>query len=281
MRRMSERPRSCGGFTLVEAVVVMVITSILAAAVAVFIQAPVQAYFDGVRRADLVDTADGALRRMGRDLQGALPNSVRISGNFIEFLPMLDAGRYRADPDPVTGGNILDFSSASDTSFDVLGAPVNVASGNSIVVYNLGQSGADAYEGSSRRAASAPFGSVQTVTFAPGGAPFPFASPASRFQVIGTPVTYECAPDAANPSNGVLRRYWGYPIQSTQPASAATLNGLAGVSSAVAAGQVAGCVITYSSQVLQRNGMVRITLSLSKGGETIDLLEQISVLNTP
>ena len=52
------------GFTLVEAIIVIVITGILAAIVAVFIRAPVDGYFDSVRRAELTDTADVALRRL-------------------------------------------------------------------------------------------------------------------------------------------------------------------------------------------------------------------------
>ena len=269
-----------------EAIVVMVLTSILAATVAVFIRAPVQAYFDGVRRADLSDAADGVLRRMSRDLQTALPNSVRISGNFIEFVPVTDAGRYRTDADPTAGCNSLDFSSSSLNSFDVLGPAVAVAAGNGIVVYNLGQPGADVYEGSSIRVAGAPSTpqaacGAQTIIFPAGTAPYSFASPGARFQVITTPVSYECAPDAANPDNGVLRRYWGYAIQATQPASAATLTALPNARSAIAAGQLASCVISYSNEVLQRNGLVVVRLTLSKGGESVTLVQQMNVANTP
>src|SRR3972149_1299940 len=62
------------GFTLVEAIMVIVLTGIIAAVVAVFIQSPVQGYFDTVRRGQLSNEADFALRRIARDLQTALPN---------------------------------------------------------------------------------------------------------------------------------------------------------------------------------------------------------------
>lgn len=293
MRRISDLRRCHRGFTLVEAIVVMVVTSILAATVAVFIRGPVQAYFDTVRRADLADTADGALRRLTRELQGALPNSVRVSpdGQFIEFLPVLDAGRYRTD----VPGNVLDFSSApaagQPVSFDVLGPSVSIAPGSSIVIYNLGQPGADAYEqpASNLRPVVATGTGLGSVTFTSSGSPFPFASPANRFQVVGTPVTYVCVADAANPDNGVLRRYSGYGIQASQPTSEAALKGLSGVSSAIAAGQVQQCTISYNnssnsnsnSEVLLRNGLVTLTLSLSKGGETVALLQQVNLVNTP
>ena len=56
------RNNSCAGFTLVEAIMVIVITGILAGMVAVFIKAPVDGYVDSVRRAELTDAADTALR---------------------------------------------------------------------------------------------------------------------------------------------------------------------------------------------------------------------------
>src|SRR5699024_3808677 len=84
------------GLTLIEAIIVMVITGIIAAVVAVFIRAPVQGYVDSVQRAELSDVADTALRRMTRDLRRALPNSVRIStdGQAVEFLLTKSGGRY-------------------------------------------------------------------------------------------------------------------------------------------------------------------------------------------
>ena len=159
IRRIRDR-----GFTLVEAIIVIVLTGILASAVAVFLRAPVQAYLDVARRAELTDIADTALRRIGRDLRLALPNSIRVTaGNTaIEFIPIKSAGRYReAGP-----GDVLDFSSSTDPSFDIIGPGVDVASGDHIVVYNLGITGSDTYAGTSRRAAATTPASmpVRTIT---------------------------------------------------------------------------------------------------------------------
>ncbi len=263
------------GFTLIEAVIVIVMTGILSGVVAVFMRGPIMAYFDTVRRADLADTADGALRRMSRDIQTALPNSVRVSGNFIEVLPVKSGGRYRAEVGTSGADDALDFSSAADSSFDVLGPPVTVASGDSIVIYNLGLPGSDAWEGSSRRAAAAPFGTVSKVSFTSGGVAFPFASPGSRFQVVGTALSYQCDTAA-----GVVRLWWNYPIQATQPASALTLGGL-GASSAILADRVSSCAFSYAAGVSRRMGLVTLKLVLTQDGENVSLLQQISVVNAP
>ena len=57
------------GFTLAEAIIVILVLGVISAAIAVFIKGPVDAYFDVSRRAGLTDVADTALRRISRDLQ--------------------------------------------------------------------------------------------------------------------------------------------------------------------------------------------------------------------
>jgi MSHA biogenesis protein MshO len=264
------------GFTLVEAIAVTVITGILAAIVAVFIRTPVQGYFDTVRRALLTDTADTTLRRISRDLRLALPTSIRVASGggkiYLEFLQTRTGGRYRAEPTDTGTGNILDFASGGDASFDVLGPAVPVASGNQVVIYNLGIAGADAYAGDNRRLITSN-GSVTQVAFAPTGTPFPFTSPGQRFHVVDTPVTYECDPGA-----GTLRRYWNYTIASAQPTPPA---GSTTVSALLADG-VADCTFTYDpSPAHQRTGTVSLRLRLASEGETVNLFQQVHVSNVP
>jgi len=267
---MTQTTKFQQGFTMIEAIVVIVVMGIVLALSAMFIRQPIESYFDIARRAELTDIADTALRRMARDIHSAVPNSIRQSGNYLEFVPIKDAGRYRAEVG--TGGeDILDFTFATDSSFAVLGPAVTVSAGDSIVIYNLGIPGSDVYEGTSRRAAVS---GGSSVSYTVGATQFPFASPANRFQVVGGAVTYECAANAGNPANGYLRRYSGYAIQAAQPAPPA-------ISPAILASNVAACAMSYASGVQQRDGLVSISLTLKKQNESVTLYHEVHVSNVP
>ena len=69
-------PRS--GATLVELVVVLTITSVLAGGMAGFLTKPLEAYQDLSRRAALVDAAEGALRRIARDVPYEVAREVEL-----------------------------------------------------------------------------------------------------------------------------------------------------------------------------------------------------------
>ena len=70
--------RSSRGFTLVELVITITISTIVVSFMAMFISGPVASYADMTRRVQLVDLAESSLRRISRDIRRALPNSIRI-----------------------------------------------------------------------------------------------------------------------------------------------------------------------------------------------------------
>ncbi|MFZ3289140.1 MAG: type II secretion system protein [Telluria sp.] len=289
MRRTEASQR---GFTLVEMIVVMVITGILAGMVAVFLKTPVQAYVDSANRAQLTDAADLALRRMAREIRLALPNSVRVdaSARALEFLPAITGGRYWAADDPVAG-DFLSFTDPADLGFDVIGAMPGgrqqILAGYWLVVYNLGEGMApgDAYDCSvaCNRAAIADV-SGQKITLAsnPFAAQDPaLASPTSRFQVISGPVSYVCTPGAGG--TGQLVRYANYPISQLQgdpPAGPA-------LSTAIVTKNVVACTFDYTQPAYglanARSALVGLTLTLQMPGttEVVTLSQQVHVDNTP
>lgn len=252
---------------------VIVITGILAGIVAVFITKPVEGYVDSVRRAELTDAADVALRRIARDVRLALPNSLRTVPNGFEFIMTKSGGRYRDPTDGSTGGVFLSFTSAA-TTFDVLGLMPAMNGGDRIVVYNLGTgyTPADAYTGlnvatlSGAGPITANPVSLTSNPFAAQSPPLP--SPSARFQVVDQNdlvVRYVC--DGTS-----LTRFRACSLATP---SACTAPG------AQLAGSAATCTIDYASSATGRNGLLYISLTLTSGGESVTLFQQIHVENSP
>lgn len=270
--------KSARGVTLVEMIVVIAITGIIAAAVALFIRRPVEGYIDAARRAELTDLADTALRRITRDVRTALPNSMRVTAaggvTYLEYLQTSGGGRYRAEVDSSGAGNILDFiDPLGDSSFDVIGTMPSFAGGEAIVVYNLNSdpaiTTANAYFGDNRATHASNTATAVTLTAAKR---FPFASSGKRFQVVQYPVTYACDPDP--PGTGQLRRYWNYTISTAQPTPPATAN------NTLLAQHVTACDFSYAT-VSQRTGVLALSLQLARDNESVRLFQQIHVNNVP
>lgn len=267
------RSTTSAGFTLIELVVVIVITGILASLGGMLISSPIQGYFDLTRRAELVDAADNSLRRMQRDIRQALPNSIRLTSDgtvqYLELLHTVDGGLYRATK-AVSTNDILDFSQV-DSKFNVLGqlAAIPVV-GQQLVVYNIAATGdsGNAYSGDNRTKVTG--GDQANVEFTD-GKKFPFQSPYQRFFLVDQAISYVCTP---SPAGGTLMRYTGYLITPTQPTTA-----LSGGS--LLANHVTACTFTYAGGSSQRAGLVTLQLELADEGETISLLQQVHVDNAP
>jgi MSHA biogenesis protein MshO len=303
--------RERAGFSLVELIVVIAITGVIAAIIGVFILRPVQGYNALVRRAELVDEAESALRRMQRDIRAALPNSVRIrtpGGNVgdatcptnnavcvIEILHAVDGGRYRAGP---VGDQLL-FDGA-DTAFDVIGTLVNASAitpaSNWLVVNNQTATGAqfNAYNcpavGSTHNcvrmtAAGTTLGSTPPhIAMANAFSPTSpsLASPRQRFFVVDMPITYLC-----NTTTGTLDRYDGYTITVNHASidTAAELAAVGGVARRVA-DLISGCRFTYLSGTSARAGLVTLELTIrdpnvNGQAEQVRMLHQVHVYNVP
>jgi MSHA biogenesis protein MshO len=293
---MTRHNPAARGFSLIEAIIAIVITGIVAGMISVFMVLPITAYFDSTRRAGMTDAADSALRRMAYDIRLAVPNSVRvvsapvaIANRFVEFIPTRDGGRYRAQrdaagcavaspADPIYDAD--DCTVADNHRFDVLGPDVVGNNGDFIVIYNTGQNGLDAYQsGQNRRAVTA---GGSKVSFTPTATPYPpFESPSQRFQIVPAdgPVSYGCISVATPAGFGgfELRRFTAYHAGtddwSTQPTAVAG-------SSALLASDLSECHFDYQA-LSAANGLLVLRLSMQRENETLSLVHQIHVDNTP
>jgi MSHA biogenesis protein MshO len=276
------------GFTLIEMVVTIAVGVVVVAFMAMFIVMPMNAYTAQTRRAGLVDASDSALRFMARDIRSALPNSVRVASSgtvtALELLATADGARYQ-DNGPVSNPALaLDFTTASGAfattvPFTQLTLPFS-SNAYFLSIYNVGVPGANAYQMTN---VITPAGT--TITISAGAAsnqnlvtlnpPFQFAygSPEKRVYLVSGPVSYLCDTAA-----GTLTRYSGYAIASTQPTSAAALSGAA---SALVAANVASCSFTYSAGTAQRNALATLSVQIAQSSESVQLLNEVQVVNAP
>lgn len=260
------------GFTLIELIVVLVVVGVLAGVVAVFIRHPLEAYLAASRRAALVDAADSALLRIARDVRAALPNSLRVTSSggvtYLEYLPIRDGGRYRAATTSAGAGDILDFTSGSDASFDVLGGTVEASAGQYLVIYNLGlDASTSAWLGGNRRVVTSS-GAVSNLAFTATGASLPLESPNQRFYLAGAPVTFSC-----DPGSGELRRISGYALAAAQPVN------FTGATSRLLAHRVSACSFNYDPGASQRLGQLTLRVTLTEEGEAVTLYREVAVNN--
>ena len=297
---MTKPRRACQGFTLIELVLVVVVTSVMAATLVVFFKPAIEGYLASRARADLTDQADTALRRMVRDVRLAVPNSVRTPGTqCFEVVPTRTGGRFRNAPDTVnnlptdcsvpgsTCAAPLDTSQAT-TVFDALTLlSVTPAVGDWVVVGN--QNPSDLYSGVTRSA-------ITTAVTTPAAAygrhritvaskQFPLGYDGGRFTVVPgtTPaVFYICSGadgtlDASGNGKGTLYRLmrdFSAPYPSACPAT---------TSADVLATRVRSCNFVYDPNqgATQQSGFVWMQLELARAGETAHMAIGAHIANGP
>jgi len=110
---------------------------------------------------------------------------------------------------------------------------------------------------------------------------FPTSSPAQRFSIVDTPISFVC-----DTVNNTITRYQGYPITADHNDVDAELAGLNGTNKALVTDKIDACSFIYNSGSTNRSGLITINLKLSETmpsghTESINLLQQVHVSNTP
>lgn len=276
------------GFTLVELILVLVITTIIGASVAVFLRPAINAYTDTRVRAGLSDMADTALRRMVRDIRQAVPNSIRApSSNCFELVPATTGGRYRMGPDAANTAAYVDPSQPT-TSFDVLSTlSATPAVGDFVVINN--QNGNDVYAGTNRAAitgVSTPAATSGTMRIAmSGGLQVSPGYSGGRFLVVSSAqqsVFYVCSGadgtlDANGNGKGTLYRIKRN-FTATYPSACPSTTG-----GDVLATRVRTCTFVYTPNqgATQQSGFLWMLLALAANRETAAESQGAHVTNAP
>lgn len=289
------------GFTLVELIVVIVISGIIASVITNIIIHPIEGYDDLQRRTELVDSAEMTLQKIARDIRRALPNSVRTSASAIDMINTLDAGMYRAFPPPGGPANLIAFgwddgSFAGDDTFTIYGQLKQLTLPFSdtieLVINNSNSTDVYAQSVNTDRTSStenyvitppgltisvdASADSVITLSSPVFLTPFISATPqlstsiqGRRFYLVNGAIAYKC-------ESGQLNRYSDYALSTTI--------GNTGAASPNLLASHVDCSNTsfiFDPGSAQRGALATLKITLSDSGETVTLLHQIHVSNTP
>lgn len=249
------------GFTLVELVMVIVISSIISVISVQFIVTAMQGVADTASRQQTAFTASLVAERISREVRQALPNSVRLfstgglTNNCVEFIPVIQASQYLA---PLAGVSL--------GSWEVL-SPGNVA--GYVAVYPVSV-GVIYPSGNAVTTGSLTFTSGNVVTVAMGGHTFPTDSPQRRFFVISQPVSI------CGDASGYVYRYSDYGFDASAGSSIASgtretfVNGLSSLR------------FSYAPATLTRNSVVTFSATFRNvSDEPLTINQQVQVKNVP
>lgn len=218
--------RHARGTTLIELIVALTVSAVVASFSIALIAAPPVALDAGARRSGLRDAAQLAIDRIESDWRDALPNSLRArnaAGRLaIEHLAMLDAATLFQDLPAVAAAQRLSIG-APDSQFETLGnfrRTIKPLDSNQVRValHHSGTPGANAWL---QTDVISPAGSrVQVEVGAVAGQDRVSLTPAVTFTAVGAsrrvyllsgPVTLLC-----DPVVGTITRYSDYAIAANQ-----------------------------------------------------------------
>ena len=288
-------------FTLIEMIVVVSIMGICAAILVPFMSRPFESYQRLAQRAELVSLLDQTMQQIERDVNNAVPNSLRVDGSakHLELMHASDVLRYRNAAGIDTPDSL--FVSAPDNSFNVFGnlsglknatvvGRAVVYSSSPQILYNA----AVGLDVNGNRTTNPGVITPHSVIATPDGAlweaniqldardtafsfdpDFGTGSPRRLVYFMDTPVLYACS-GVDNAGRGTMRRYANYAPRAGMPGVP-----VSGATSALALEHISYCNFNYDVGTAQRAGLLTINLELTSGQQTVRLIHQVPVLNAP
>lgn len=286
--------RKQSGFTLVEVIIVIAIMGIIGGLSTLIIGRSLDSFAALERRENMQTSIRLAVERISRELRNALPNSICVnnggacingSGSQFHFIPIRDSGRYQDRPGVYTAPppiqrNRLPVTPLSRDRFDVLSTnianPLLAAVGDRVVVYNINNVGIYNPVNNIRRPINAivPIdidGDANPDTIQiqfNGNQSFANHSPTRRFHII---------------DNAQQVTSFSFLLVGNQLfRDTTTLNAPnAAVAPQLLMQNVQACTFTYTAGSQQRAGLLRINITVAEQGETIQVIHDAHVYNTP
>jgi MSHA biogenesis protein MshO len=286
---------SSGGFTLIELIISIVISSILAVGTISYIGRTVDGLESTSARNKLGSSGRTAIDRLALELHNALPNSIRVKditaggGECIEFVPVLGGTTYI---NPVFGGSAVPNFTVVDF---IEGATVTIPAdpnGMFAVIYprnraRLYKDGALTPTRSTLHSISSIVNigasALTTINISPNGR-YRRRSPAERLFVVSQPVSFCVVGDK-------LYRYSNYGFVENQSVAELPGGSLPNYTSApdktLITNSVSNATPTLlaafkvGNQNLARNSLVAIQLRMKSGDETVLLKHEVLARSVP
>lgn len=232
------------GFTLVELIIVIVLLSIVSIFTFQIISFSGQVYSDGVAREQLAAQSRFAIERLSRELNNALPRSIRTldNGNCIEYLPIVTSSEYFSYPSPSNTSQPLYGVRPLDRSTPY-GSPLSIALYATGDVY---QTSAQVYRIDTTTLVDS--GKSIEYTFTDANASFSDIGPVNRYYVVSEPVTW-----CYRAADSDLARYSNYQRGASYTTAAAIdimAENLDNSSSGITPFRVSDAILTRNNLVL-------------------------------